>query len=199
MMQRQQISKQTPVLPEDHNTFLIPQPPSMRTEHLSLFYGNRPVLSEVNLSIQPGKVTALIGPSGCGKTSFLSCLNRLTDLNPSSRVFGQVRLAGQDIKQFNVIELRRRVGILFQKPNPFPFSILKNLEFPLREHGIQHREQIEQIIEVALRDVGLWNEVKDRLQSPALSLSGGQQQRLCLARALALKPDVLLMDVLRCH
>lgn len=175
------------------NSSLV-SPPSVRTEQLSLSHGNKLIFKEVCLSIEPGSVTALIGPSGCGKTSFLSCLNRLTEMNPQSKVKGSIRLGGVDTKKINVIELRRRVGMLFQKPVPFPFSIQDNIEFPLREHGIKERDRITSILEEVLQNVGLWDEVKNRLHHSALSLSGGQQQRLCLARAIALNPDVLLMD-----
>jgi phosphate transport system ATP-binding protein len=175
------------------NSSLV-SPPSVRTEQLSLSHGNKLIFKEVCLSIEPGSVTALIGPSGCGKTSFLSCLNRLTEMNPQSKVKGSIRLGGIDTKKINVIELRRRVGMLFQKPIPFPFSIQDNIEFPLREHGIKERDRITSILEEVLQNVGLWDEVKNRLHHSALSLSGGQQQRLCLARAIALNPDVLLMD-----
>lgn len=169
-------------------------PPAIQTDQLSLFYGRKPAFKDVTLSIKSGSITALIGPSGCGKTSFLTCLNRLTELTPNCQISGRILLGDQDLQTLDVISLRRRVGMLFQKPNPFPLSIIRNIEFPLREHGVRNREQIDHIIEVALQDVGLWDEVKDRLKTPALSLSGGQQQRLCLARAIALKPDVLLMD-----
>lgn len=172
----------------------MPHPPSLQTEQLSLHYGNKPAFKDVTLSIKPGGITALIGPSGCGKTSFLSCLNRLVELTPKAQLLGRTLLGEQDIQAIDVIELRRRVGMLFQKPNPFPLSIMRNIEFPLWEHGIRQRDKIDHIVETSLQDVGLWNEVKDRLKSPALSLSGGQQQRLCLARALALNPQVLLMD-----
>ncbi|MGB7416525.1 MAG: phosphate ABC transporter ATP-binding protein, partial [Thermosynechococcaceae cyanobacterium] len=161
---------------------------------LALRYGRTRILDDVNLSRPAGKITALIGPSGCGKTSFLNCLNRLIDLTPTAQVSGQIQLDDRDIQAFPVIELRRQVGMLFQKPNPFPLSIYRNIAFPLREHGVCDRPEIDAIIETALKDVGLWHEVKDRLKSPALALSGGQQQRLCLARALALKPCVILMD-----
>lgn len=137
---------------------------------------------------------ALIGPSGCGKTSFLTCLNRLIELTPNCKVSGRILLEDRDVLALDVIALRRQVGMLFQKPNPFPLSIMRNIEFPLREHGVRSRDEIDRIVEDVLRDVGLWDEVKDRLKAPALSLSGGQQQRLCLARALALKPKVFLMD-----
>lgn len=168
--------------------------PIFEAQNLSLRYGKKPAFENINLATLPNSITALIGPSGCGKTSFLNCLNRLIELTPKSQVSGEIRLDGEDIQKINVVNLRRRVGMLFQKPNPFPLSIIKNLELPLREHGIKQRQQIDQIIESSLQQVGLWQEVKDRLQSSALSLSGGQQQRLCLARAIALQPEILLMD-----
>ncbi|HMS84116.1 MAG TPA: phosphate ABC transporter ATP-binding protein [Nitrospira sp.] len=163
---------------------------------LSLHYGEKPAFQDVSMSIKKGCITALVGPSGCGKTSFLTCLNRLTDLIAGCRVSGRITLDSLDVlaPQADVIRLRRRIGMIFQKPNPFPLSIRRNLEFPLREHGLRDRQQIAQRVETALRDVGLWDEVKDRLGSPALTLSGGQQQRLCIARALALSPEMLLMD-----
>ncbi|MBC6479095.1 MAG: phosphate ABC transporter ATP-binding protein [Hormoscilla sp. GM7CHS1pb] len=169
-------------------------PPEMRTENLSLSYGKKTALKEVNLTIKSGKITAIIGPSGCGKSSFINCLNRLNELTPGCQVSGRVILEDRDIQTIEAIELRRRVGMLFQKPTPFPLSIARNIEFPLREHGKRDREECDRLIEESLRDVGLWDEVKDRLKAPAFSLSGGQQQRLCLARALALQPEVLLMD-----
>ncbi|NJM58760.1 MAG: phosphate ABC transporter ATP-binding protein [Synechococcales cyanobacterium RU_4_20] len=169
-------------------------PPHLEVSQLALRYGRTRILENVDLSIPAGEITALIGPSGCGKTSFLNCLNRLIELSPQAQVSGQIQLNGRDVQQFPVMELRRQVGMLFQKPNPFPLSIYRNIAFPLREHGVCDRNEIDAIIETVLKDVGLWHEVKDRLKSPALSLSGGQQQRLCLARALALKPCVILMD-----
>jgi phosphate transport system ATP-binding protein len=170
--------------------------PFIEVEQLSLHYDQKPAFHDVTLSINQGCITALVGPSGCGKTSFLTSLNRLTDLIPGCRVAGRIRLDGLDLlaPHTDVIGLRRRVGMIFQKPNPFPLSIQKNLEFPLREHGLRDRQRIASTIETGLRDVGLWDEVKDRLNSPALALSGGQQQRLCMARALVLSPEVLLMD-----
>lgn len=179
---------------EQHSASLTGNPPSMQTERLSLFYAHKPAFRDVTLSIKSGGITALIGPSGCGKTSFLTCLNRLVERERNCKVSGRILLGNQDVQALNVISLRRQVGMLFQKPNPFPLSIMRNIEFPLREHGVLCRDDIDHIVEVVLQDVGLWDEVKDRLKAPALSLSGGQQQRLCLARAIALKPDVLLMD-----
>jgi phosphate transport system ATP-binding protein len=167
---------------------------------LSVAYDGKPALDGVSLSIYRGCITALIGPSGCGKSSFLASLNRMTDLFPNCRVSGSVRFEDREIlkgtaaQDTDVTALRRRVGMIFQKPNPFPLSIYKNLELPLREHGVKDRALVRQKIESALKDVGLWDEVCDRLNSSALKLSGGQQQRLCIARAIILEPSVLLMD-----
>ncbi|MDF2374902.1 MAG: phosphate ABC transporter ATP-binding protein [Verrucomicrobiales bacterium] len=163
---------------------------------LSVHYGNFEALKDVNLSIEAGLVTALVGPSGCGKSSFLHSLNRLTDLVPGCKVKGSVRFGngGESCGPgVDVLALRRRVGMVFQKPNPFPQSIRRNFEIPLREHGVR-RKEISEVIEKCLRDVGLWDEVSDRLDRSAMALSGGQQQRLCIARALALDPDVILFD-----
>lgn len=166
--------------------------PLTDVEQLSLRYGQKAAFQNVTLSINQGCITALVGPSGCGKTSFLTSLNRLTDLIPGCQVSGRIQLDGLDVlaPQTDVIRLRRRVGMISQKPNPFPFSIRKNLEFP----GLRDRDRLASTIEAGLRDVGLWDEVNDRLDSPALALSGGQQQRLCMARTLVLSPEVLLMD-----
>lgn len=169
-------------------------PPQLRTENLSLAYGKQKAFTEVNLTVHSGEITALMGPSGCGKSSFLHCLNRLHELIPNAALQGNVYLNQSDLQTFPPLELRRQVGMLFQTPSPFPLSILRNLTFPLREHGVRDRAQLDEIVETVLQQVGLWEEVKDRLHSSALSLSGGQQQRLCLARALALNPEVLLMD-----
>lgn len=172
----------------------------LRAEALALTYdGSPPVtaLRDVSLRMPAGEITAIIGPSGCGKSSFLSCLNRMCDLVPGARVEGSVYVDGEDILQpgVDVRALRRRVGMIFQRPNPFPLSIRRNLELPLREHGLARtKPELDELVEAALRDVGLWDEVKDRLGGAALKLSGGQQQRLCLARALALNPRVLLLD-----
>jgi phosphate transport system ATP-binding protein len=180
---------------EERPACRAPQP-IVEIDRLSLYYGERPAFQNVTLSINKGYITALVGPSGCGKTSFLTCLNRLTDLIAGCRVSGRITIDALDVlaSGTDVIQLRRRIGMIFQKPNPFPLTIRRNLEFPLWEHGLRNREQIAQTMETTLRDVGLWDEVKDRLDSPALALSGGQQQRLCIARALALLPEVLLMD-----
>ena len=170
--------------------------PHLRIQDLSVRYGPHTVLAGVSVDIYKGCITALIGPSGCGKTSFLSALNRLTDLIPGASVQGQITLGDLDVRhpRTDLLALRRRVGMIFQKPNPFPLSIRRNLALPLREHGVKDRAVLAQKIETTLRDVGLWDEVCDRLDSPALALSGGQQQRLCIARALVLAPEVLLMD-----
>ncbi|NEO99933.1 MAG: phosphate ABC transporter ATP-binding protein [Symploca sp. SIO2E9] len=182
-------------IPEPSPNYELPQP-LIQTQLLSLHYGKTTAFKDITLSIYAQTITALVGPSGCGKTSFLSCLNRMTDLIPRCRVSGNIRLGSLNIldPKIDTITLRRRVGMIFQKPNPFPFSIWKNLALPLREHGIKDREQIDHIIETTLQDVGLWNEVKNRLNTSALALSGGQKQRLCIARALALKPEILLLD-----
>ncbi len=170
--------------------------PLLRIRNLSVTYGRETVLDGVSLDIYKGCITALIGPSGCGKTSLLSSLNRLTDMIPGAMVSGSTRLGDTDVLQagLDVMALRRRIGMIFQRPNPFPLSIRRNLELPLREHGVRGRAELDRRIDSALRDVGLWDEVHDRLDSPALALSGGQQQRLCIARALVLEPEVLLMD-----
>ncbi|MFT5290884.1 MAG: phosphate transport system ATP-binding protein [Planctomycetota bacterium] len=162
---------------------------------VSIRYGKKLALENVDLDIQQGRVTALIGPSGCGKTSFLSSLNRMSDLIPGAKVEGQILFEGDDVlgHAADVDQLRRRIGMVFQRPNLFPLSIAKNLHLPLKEHGCP-RDQIDARTEEVLREVGLWEEVAERLDSPALELSGGQQQRLCIARALTLRPRLLLMD-----
>lgn len=170
--------------------------PFIHVNNLSLSYGNKRVLEDVSLTINRGCITALIGPSGCGKTSFLSSLNRLTDLVPSCHVEGSIKVDSLDVlsASTDLTALRLQVGMISQKPNPFPLSIRRNIELPLREQGMRDRKQRNKVVESVLQDTGLWNEVKDRLDAPALSLSGGQQQRLCIARALALQPQVLLLD-----
>lgn len=170
--------------------------PHLHAQSLTLRYGAKAAFRDVTLPVNRGCVTALVGPSGCGKTSFLTTLNRLTDLVPTASIEGTVSLGGADIHSpgVDVLEIRRRVGMIFQRPNPFPMTVRRNLEMPLREHGLRDRTALAAKIETVLRDVGLWDEVKDRLDSPATHLSGGQQQRLCIARALALEPEVLLLD-----
>lgn len=173
-----------------------PAVPALETRGLCVSYGGRTVLRDVTLAVPAGGLTAVVGPSGCGKSSFLLALNRLTDLVPGCRVEGSIRLFGQEVLGNGTAAgaLRRRVGKLFQRPNPFPLSVRENLLLPLREHGLLGDGGGEDRVEELLRSVGLWEEVKERLDAPAPSLSGGQQQRLCLARALSLSPEVLLMD-----
>jgi len=170
--------------------------PHIRAGHVTIAYHEQPALEHVSFNINRGCITALVGPSGCGKTSFLTCVNRLTDLIPACQVSGQVHINDLDVfaPTTNVLHLRRTVGMIFQKPTVFPFTIRKNLELPLREHGTHDRTSLASATEKVLQQVGLWNEVKDRLDRPAQALSGGQQQRLCLARALILSPDILLLD-----
>jgi len=170
--------------------------PLITINNLCVRYGQHSVLADINMTIPRGCITALIGPSGCGKTTLLSTINRLSDLYPDCHVTGDIRLNDEDLlsPKIDLLKLRRRVGMIFQRPNPFPLSIFRNLDLPLREHGVTSRQEREQRIEQALRDVGLWDEVGERLNSPALRLSGGQQQRLCIARAIVIKPEVLLMD-----
>lgn len=170
--------------------------PCLQVRDLDITYGGKAALRNVTLDIPRGCITAIVGPSGCGKSSFLSSLNRLSDLTDGCRVRGSIRIEGQEIvgAEIDLIALRRQVGMIFQKPNPFPLSIRENLTFPLKHHGMRDRQARESAVENVLRRVGLWEEVKDRLDAPALGLSGGQQQRLCLARALVLSPKVLLLD-----
>lgn len=164
-------------------------------EHLNLYYGAFHALKSINLSVEPGKITALIGPSGCGKSTLLKSLNRMNDLVEGCRIEGTVLLDGEDIYgDMDLNHLRKRVGMVFQKPNPFPMSIYDNIAFGPRTHGIRRKKDLDQIVEESLRGAAIWDEVKDRLNKSALGLSGGQQQRLCIARALAVKPEVLLMD-----
>lgn len=168
----------------------------LEVKSLSVYYGAKAALKDVTLTLPKGGITALIGPSGCGKTSFLNSLNRITDLIPGCQVKGYVRFDHNDVyaPTTDLLMLRRRIGMIFQKPNPFPLAIGSNMELPLKEHGIKRRSQREERIEKVLKEVGLWEEIKGRLKAPAQSLSGGQQQRLCIARALALQPEILLMD-----
>jgi len=162
---------------------------------LNFYYGNKQALKSVNLSVGEKQVTALIGPSGCGKTTFLRCLNRMHDLYPGNRYEGEISLDGHNIleKGLDLIKLRSKVGMVFQKPTPFPMSIYDNIAFGLKLVAMPKKD-IEGRVEKALKDSALWDEIKDRLKEPALSLSGGQQQRLCIARAVAVEPEVILMD-----
>ena len=164
--------------------------------NVSVYYGQNKALHEVSLNFEPRRVTALIGPSGCGKSTFLRCLNRMNDLVPGARVEGEILLDGQDVNRpdTDVVSLRCRVGMVFQKPNPFPKTIYENVAYGLRVNGLRDESLIAEKVELSLRRAAIFEEVKDRLQGPALGLSGGQQQRLCIARALAVEPEVLLMD-----
>ena len=179
---------------------------SITAHHLNLWYGTdgktsaadrgQHALKDINVEIPAHEITALIGPSGCGKSTFLKTLNRMNDLVPGIRIEGDVRLKGQDIfaREMQPTELRRRVGMVFQKANPFPMSIYDNITYGPRLHGVHNKAELDELVESSLKGAALWNEVKDRLKKSALGLSGGQQQRLCIARALAVEPEVLLMD-----
>lgn len=171
--------------------------PIIHVQDLDFYYGRARALSHINIDISPQKVTALIGPSGCGKSTFLRCLNRMNDTIPQTRVEGQILLNGMDINALDVdlADLRRRVGMVFQKPNPFPQSVFDNLAFGPRVLGLtSNRRELSELVELSLKRVGLWEEVKDHLDENALSFSLGQQQRLCMARVLAVQPEVILMD-----
>jgi phosphate transport system ATP-binding protein len=172
------------------------QTTKMSTQALNFYYDDFQALHDISLDFQENQVTALIGPSGCGKSTLLRCLNRMNDLIPYSRVEGQVLLDQEDIydPSVDVVTLRRRIGMVFQKPNPFPKSIFENVAYGLRVNGIRDKSLITERVETSIHRAALWDEVKDRLQESALGLSGGQQQRLCIARAMAVEPEVLLMD-----
>ena len=166
-------------------------------ENVSVFYGNFQAVRFVTLEIEPNTVTALIGPSGCGKTTFLRALNRMHDLTPGARIEGKLSFHGQNIygKDVDAVDVRRRIGMVFQKPNPFPtMSIYENVVSGLKLAGVRNKAQLDEVVERSLKQAALWEEVKDRLKTPATGLSGGQQQRLCIARSLAVEPEVLLMD-----
>ena len=167
----------------------------MNIENLDLFYGDFQALKNVNMEIEKNEITAFIGPSGCGKSTFLKSLNRMNDMVAGCKITGKVTLNGQDIyKGMDVNDLRRRVGMVFQKPNPFHMSIYDNIAYGPRTHGIRNKAKLDEIVEESLRNAAIWDETKDRLKKSALGMSGGQQQRLCIARALAVKPEILLMD-----
>jgi len=164
---------------------------------VNVYYGEKHALKHVDLDIRPREVTALIGPSGCGKSTFLRCLNRMNDVIEGCRVTGAITIDGQDIydRSLDVVQLRARVGMVFQKPNPFPKSIFDNVAYGPRIHGVgASKSELEEVVQTSLEKAGLWNEVKDRLLQPGTGLSGGQQQRLCIARAIAINPEVILMD-----
>ena len=168
----------------------------IEAKNLALWYGENKVLKEISISIPEKSITAFIGPSGCGKSTFLKTLNRMNDLIPSVKIEGNVEYAGKNIfdSTIDVNELRREVGMVFQKPNPFPMSIYDNIAYGPKTHGITNKAKLDEIVEKSLRNAAIWDEVKDRLKRNALGLSGGQQQRLCIARALAVEPKILLMD-----
>jgi len=171
--------------------------PKMSADQVSVFYGDKQALKDISIKIYDDRVTAFIGPSGCGKSTFLRCLNRMNDTIPSARVTGRIELDDQDINSsaMDVVQLRARVGMVFQKPNPFPKSIFENVAYGPRIHGLASSKlELDEIVERSLKRAGLWDEVKDRLQESGTALSGGQQQRLCIARAIAVDPEVILMD-----
>ncbi len=164
-------------------------------KNTNLHYGSFHALKNINMEIPEKKITAFIGPSGCGKSTLLKTLNRMNDLVEGVRIDGEIKLDGEDIyRETDIIDLRKRVGMVFQQPNPFPMSIYDNIAYGPRTHGIKKKSELDAIVEKSLKDAAIWDEVKDRLKKNALGLSGGQQQRICIARALAVKPDVLLMD-----
>ncbi|SHH40850.1 phosphate ABC transporter ATP-binding protein, PhoT family (TC 3.A.1.7.1) [Clostridium collagenovorans DSM 3089] len=168
----------------------------LETKNLNLFYGNNHALKDINLKIEKNEVTAFIGPSGCGKSTFLRTLNRMNDLIPSVKIEGEVLYEEKNIykEDYDVIELRKGIGMVFQKPNPFPMSIYDNVAYGPRIHGIREKKKLDEIVRRSLEDAAIWQEVKGRLNKSALSLSGGQQQRICIARTLAVEPEVILMD-----
>lgn len=163
---------------------------------LNLFYGAKQALENINLSIQKNAVTALIGPSGCGKSTFLRCLNRMNDLIEGVKIEGEIAYEGNNVlgPNYDVIELRKKIGMVFQSPNPFPMSIYDNVAYGPRIHGIKNKSRLDEIVEKSLKGAAIWDEVKDRLKKSGLGLSGGQQQRLCIARTLAVEPEIILMD-----
>lgn len=166
----------------------------IKVRDVNLYYGDHHALKNISIDIYDKSVTALIGPSGCGKSTFLRCLNRMNDLIPNVKINGEIQVAGNDVNRYDVILLRKKVGMVFQKPNPFPMSIYENIAYGPRIHGIKSKTTLDDIVEKSLREAALWEEVKDRLKSDAIGLSGGQQQRLCIARTIAVEPEVLLMD-----
>ncbi len=169
--------------------------PILQAKHLNLYYGEKQALKDINIDIPHNEITALIGPSGCGKSTFLRTLNRMNDLIEGVKIEGEIFFEGKDAyRAYDVAQLRKRVGMVFQKPNPFPMSIYDNIAYGPRTHGIKKRAELDEIVERSLKGAALWDEVHDRLKTSAMGLSGGQQQRLCIARLLAVEPEVLLMD-----
>ena len=167
----------------------------IQTKNLNLYYGAKQALKNINIIIDKNEVTALIGPSGCGKSTFLRTINRMNDLIESVKIDGEVLFEGKDIyKDYDEINLRKRIGMVFQRPNPFPMSIYDNIAYGPRIHGIKNKKVLDEIVEKSLRGAALWDETKDRLKDSAIGMSGGQQQRLCIARTLAVSPEVILMD-----
>lgn len=168
----------------------------IQVNDLSLYYGEKKALNEISMQIPANKVTALIGPSGCGKSTFLRCINRMNDLIPSVKITGELLVEGIDIydKNVDVVNIRKKIGMVFQKSNPFPKSIYENIAYGPKINGIKDKNQLDEIVETSLRQAAIWDELKDRLGDSALGLSGGQQQRLCIARTLAVSPDIILMD-----
>jgi phosphate transport system ATP-binding protein len=168
---------------------------AVHTENLSVYFNQRPAIQDINLKIRKHRVTAIIGPSGCGKSTFLRALNMMHEMTPKSKVTGSIRIHGEDITESNAVDVRKKVGMVFQKPNPFPtMSIYDNVVAGLKLNRSERKKALDAIVENNLRHAGLWEEVKDRLKAPALSLSGGQQQRLCIARTIAVDPEIILMD-----
>jgi len=189
------IQRGEPVEPEIHKA-LAKEKPVLDIVDFDLWYGRKQALHSIAMTIPEGQVTALVGPSGCGKSTLLRCVNRMNDLIDTVRIHGDMRLNGDSIygPSVDVIELRKRMGMVFQKPNPFPMTIFENVVYPLRIDGLRDKRTLQEVCEHSLRGAALWDEVKDRLNESALSLSGGQQQRLCIARAIASEPEVLLLD-----
>ena len=183
-----------PLLEGKEKLFLEKEKAHVHSEEFSVFYGNNEAIKKTTLKIPEKKVTAIIGPSGCGKSTYLRAINRMNDLIPNTSNQGQIFLDDQDLFGIDVVDLRKRVGMVFQRPNPFPKTIFDNVAYGPRAHGLRDRAKLAEIVERSLRDAALWDEVKDDLDKSGLALSGGQQQRLCIARALAVEPEVILMD-----
>lgn len=189
------VERGAPFETETHDA-LLESDAAIEIDNFRLWYGESQALYDISMGIKRGDVTALIGPSGCGKSTLLRCVNRMNDLVSTVRVEGQMRMGGQQLydRSVDVIELRKQIGMVFQKPNPFPMSVYENIVYPLRIDGLRDKTLLDEVVETSLRSAGLWSEVKDRLKSSALRLSGGQQQRLCIGRAIAAKPGILLLD-----